>query len=210
MQNSARTPSGYPVVDVDHGEDPFANGSGHMGSVGSRWRSLRVSGWEIALWVMAVVLIVASIQLSVYATQQLYMGNYGSNCDSDGVCTTPSVMVYLQAALSLAPAGLAAGLLSAVAAIAIRAVDAVARHRAVPAVSLTAESSSAPAPRRDSLDARPTGTPPFPVPASPISAPSVPVPAAAHLPRSSFARPTTPPADTDLSAFQRPNDAAGA
>jgi hypothetical protein len=211
-------PSGYPVVDVDHGAG-FANVGAESGNpVLTRLRS--VNGWEIALWAVAVVLIVASVQVSVYATQHLYMGSYASECDSNGVCTSPASVVYLQSALSLSPAALAAGLFSGIAAIAVRAVNTAARRRATaeaaqnPAAAQADPSDAMAEPRwyigsapEDSSQSSRTASP-FPAPPVPTYPDAAPTGVASALvSQSSFARPSSaPPAERDLSAFQRPRD----
>jgi hypothetical protein len=145
--SAGRTPAGYPVVEVEQGAGSEHTGLENGQPFLSRVRSVKLNGWEVALWVIAVVLVVASIQMSVYATQHLYMGNYSSECDSDGVCTSPASLVYLQAGMSLSPAGLASGLFSAIVAIAVRALNVAARRRTATeaaAVAHTAPSSMMP------------------------------------------------------------------
>jgi hypothetical protein len=86
----------------------------------------RVSRWEIALWVIGVVLVVVSLAFAALVGGYIY-GDFSG----EPTASEQAVRGMLEAALQLSPGILTAGLMSIILAIVVRALRANVKHSAI-------------------------------------------------------------------------------
>lgn len=87
--------------------------------------ALRVTGYEVALWVFGVAAVGAAVWADQWANRTLSLANGGYYCDAAGNCTERYDFVLTQTVLALAPSLLAAGLVALIVALALRAAAVV-------------------------------------------------------------------------------------
>ena len=152
-------------------------------------RRRRANGWEIALWVLGIVLLLGAVAVGYYFLQYIYAAS-----------TSPSpdigfLSAFFQASSIVMPGLVTGGIVCIALAIFARALDVNARRRlaAVGAPAIVPSATATPPTASSPASGGPTG----PVPADP--APGAPTSASARQ-----APPPTPAATTDYSPYMRP------
>jgi hypothetical protein len=90
--------------------------------------AVRITAYEIALWIFGAAAIAGAAWGAQWANRTLSLANGGYYCDAEGNCTERYDFVLTQTVLSLAPAVLVAGLVALIAALAIRAAAVILRR----------------------------------------------------------------------------------
>jgi hypothetical protein len=98
-------------------------------------RARSINPFEIALWVLSLVLIIGGVAMALWANR---VTSGGFSCDG-GDCSPPPDYAWAQAAYIVVPSLFTAGLCAVVVSLALRALLVATAHRGIVAVAVDAE-----------------------------------------------------------------------
>jgi hypothetical protein len=117
-----------------------------------RANAVRITPYEIALWIFGVAAVAGAVWGAQWANSTLSLANGGYYCDAEGNCTERYDFVLTQTVLALAPGVLVAGLIALIVALAIRAAAVILRRWDTAAAAVSAPASGSESPSTADVD----------------------------------------------------------